>query len=250
MYDVIVVGAGPAGCTASKVLAEKGYKVLLVEKFRMPRYKSCSGVLIKKSMELVKKYFEEDVPESAMCTPTENRGMIFTDDRGKEYRFEQEGLNVWRSHFDWWLAKKAGENGAEVKDGVATLSCTEREDFVEVSLHGEENHAEKARYLLDCEGIVGTLKRKITGEVPGYITTFQTFNEGSIDLDPHYFYAYLQPELSEYDAWFNVKDNLLVLGISVKDMDKISHYYALVNKNWTLKLYFFTYNLQLLHRRI
>ena len=35
MYDVIVVGVGPAGCKASKVLAEKGYKVLLVEKFRM-----------------------------------------------------------------------------------------------------------------------------------------------------------------------------------------------------------------------
>ncbi len=47
MYDVIMVGAGTAGCTASKVLAEKGYKVLLAEKFKMPRYKSCSGVLIK-----------------------------------------------------------------------------------------------------------------------------------------------------------------------------------------------------------
>ena len=223
MYDVIVVGAGPAGCTASKVLAEKGYKVLLVEKFKMPRYKSCSGVLIKKSMELVKSYFGEDVPESAMCTPTENRGMIFTNDVGKEYRFEQEGLNVWRSHFDGWLAKKAEESGAEVRDGVAALSCTEQDGIVEVSLHGENNYVESARYVIDGEGVVGTLKRKLTGEVPGYITTFQTFNEGSIDLDPHYFYAYLQPELSEYDAWFNVKDDLLVLGVSVKDMDKISN---------------------------
>ena len=77
MYDVMVVGAGSAGCTAAKVLAEKGYKVLLVEKFRMPRYKSCSGVLIKKSMELVKKYFGEAVPESAMCILIENRGMMF-----------------------------------------------------------------------------------------------------------------------------------------------------------------------------
>ena len=118
MYDVIVVGAGPAGCTASKVLAEKGYKVLLLEKFRMPRYKSCSGVLIKKSMELVKVYFGEDVPESAMCTPTENRGMIFTNDTGKEYRFEQKGLNVWRSHFDGCLAGKAKESGVEVMAGT------------------------------------------------------------------------------------------------------------------------------------
>ena len=225
MYDVIVVGAGPAGCTASKVLAEKGYKVLLLEKFRMPRYKSCSGVLIKKSMELMKVYFGEDVPESAMCTPTENRGMIFTDDKGKEYRFEQEGVNVWRSHFDGWLAEKAKESGAEVRDGVSVLSCTEKDGFVEISLHGENNYTENARYVIDCEGVVGTLKRKITREVSGYITTFQTFNEGSIDLDLHYFYAYLQPELSEYDAWFNVKDDLLVFGVSVKDMNKIGHYY-------------------------
>ena len=226
MYDVIVVGAGPAGCTAAKALAEKGYKALLVEKFKMPRYKSCSGVLIKKSMELVKKYFGEAVPEYVMCTPTDNRGMIFTNDAGKEYRFEQEGLNVWRSHFDGWLVEKAKESGAAVRDGVAALSCTEKDGFVEVSLHGQKNDTEGARYVLDCEGVVGALKRKITGEVPGYITTYQTFNEGSIDLDPHYFYAYLQPELSEYDAWFNVKDDLLVLGVSVKDMDKIRYYYG------------------------
>ncbi|MCI8439205.1 MAG: FAD-dependent oxidoreductase, partial [Oscillospiraceae bacterium] len=30
MYDVIVVGAGPAGSTAAKVLAERGMRVLLV----------------------------------------------------------------------------------------------------------------------------------------------------------------------------------------------------------------------------
>ncbi|WP_330585209.1 NAD(P)/FAD-dependent oxidoreductase [Parablautia muri] len=228
MYDVIVVGAGPAGCTAAKALVKKGYKVLLVEKFKMPRYKSCSGVLIKKSMELVKKYFGEAVPESAMCTPTDNRGMVFTNDTGKEYRFEQEGLNVWRSHFDGWLAGKAEESGAEVMDGVVALSCTEKDGFVEVGLHGQKNFTEGARYVIDCEGVVGTLKRQIarqyagknTGEVPRYMTTYQTFNEGSIDLDPHYFYAYLQPELSEYDAWFNVKDDLLVLGVSVKDMEK------------------------------
>ncbi len=241
MYDVIVVGAGPAGCTAARTLAEKGCRVLLAEKFRMPRYKSCSGILIKKSMELVKLYFGEDTPESAMCTPAENRGMIFTDDRGREYRFPQEGLNIWRSHFDGWLAKKAGESGAEVRDGVAALSCAERDGFVEVGLHGEENATESARYVLDCEGVAGALKRKLTGKLPAYITTFQTFNEGSIDLDPHYFYAYLQPKLSEYDAWFNVKDDLLVLGVSVRNTDKIGRYYerftAYMREKYHLRIY-------------
>ena len=77
MYDVLVVGAGPAGSTAAKILAESGYKVMLAEKFKMPRYKSCSGQLIKKSLDLIVKYFGESVPESVTCAPMENRGMIF-----------------------------------------------------------------------------------------------------------------------------------------------------------------------------
>lgn len=86
----MVVGAGFAGCTASKVLSETGYNVFLIEKFKMPMYKSCLGVLIKNPMEFVKTHFKEDVLESAICTPTNNRSMIFTNDKGKEYHFEQE----------------------------------------------------------------------------------------------------------------------------------------------------------------
>ena len=62
MYDVLVIGAGPAGSTAARVLAGRGYRVLLVEKCKMPRYKSCSGVLIQKSVDLIGKYFGGSTP--------------------------------------------------------------------------------------------------------------------------------------------------------------------------------------------
>lgn len=226
MYDVIVIGAGPTGCTAAKTLSEKGYKVLLAEKFPLPRYKSCSGVLIKKTMDLVKNYFNEEIPKTAMCEPTQNRGMIFINDKGKEYRFEQEGINVWRSHFDGWLAQKAEEYGTELRDCTTVLSCHETDKAVTVELvNNGKKYIEEAGYVIDCEGVTGVVKRNLTGTKPKYITTFQTFNIAKIDLDTHYFYAYLQPELSEYDAWFNVKDNLLVLGVAVKNTDKISFYY-------------------------
>ena len=186
---------------------------------------SCSGILIKKSMDLVQLYFGESTPKSVMCIPTDNRGMVFTDDKGREFCFEQEGVNVWRSSFDSWLATKAKENGTEIRDETVAVLCEEKDDYVSVTLHGKDTYTENARYVLDCEGVVGTIKRKIIKDTPEYITTFQTFNKGSIDLDPHYFYAYLQPELSEYDAWFNVKDNLLIFGVAVKDRDKIQYYY-------------------------
>lgn len=241
MYDVIIIGAGPAGSTAAKVLAESGFKALLVEKFKMPRYKSCSGQLIKKSIDLVQSYFGEAVPPSAMCTPTENRGMIFTDDKGKRFVFEQEGLNVWRSSFDNWLAGRAAMHGAEIRDNTSAISCGECGNGVTVTLKSNgRSYSEKSRYVINCEGVVGALKRKILGGNARYIITYQTYNRGSIDLDHHYFHAFLQPQLSEYDAWFNVKDGQLVLGVAVKNRNEIGRYYqrfiSYMTENYNLRI--------------
>lgn len=226
MYDVIVIGAGPTGCTAAKVLSERGLKVLLIEKCRLPRYKSCSGMIIKKTADLVNSIFGESIPLSVTCEPSENKGMIFTNDRGQEYRFEQSGLNVWRSSFDGWLAKKAEESGADVADRTYALSCTLSDDHIELTLKNDrKTYTAETRYLIDCEGGSAAFKSKIIPCERSYITTFQTFNEGCCELDYHYFHAYLQPELSEYDAWFNVKDNLMVLGVAVRDIAKIDGYY-------------------------
>ena len=226
MYDVIVIGSGPAGSSAAKTLADMGYRVLIVERFKLPRYKSCSGVLIKKSMTEVERYFGEKTPDFVKCLPKDNRGMIFTNDAGEEYRFEQEGVNVWRSSFDNWLVNKAVDSGAELFDGVSAVSSETCEDGVLVALkRGEETFVEEAKYVIDAEGVTGLFKRSLIGRDKDFVTTFQTYVKGSIELDHHYFYAYLQPELSEYDAWFNVKDGMLVLGVAALDRNRIPTYY-------------------------
>ena len=170
----------------------------LLEKNKLPRYKSCSGVLIEKSVRLIEKYFGQSVPESVTCTPVENRGMVFTDDMGREYKFESRGLNIWRDKFDYWLATLAEEFGVEIKDECAVTSVTETDGAVCVSVNGVNIYS---KFAVDCSGAVG-----INPQANEYVITYQTYNEGVIDLDAHYFYAYLQPELSDYDAWFNVKD--------------------------------------------
>ena len=82
MYDVIVVGGGPTGATAGKVLAERGLSVLIVERCKLPRYKSCSGMIIKKTVDLIDKYFGCQIPYSVKCTPFDNYGMVFVNDDG------------------------------------------------------------------------------------------------------------------------------------------------------------------------
>lgn len=225
MYDVIIIGAGPTGSSTAKELASKGYKVLLVEKLSLPRQKSCSGVLIKKSMDLVERYFGEPVPLHTQCAPNDNRGMIFTTDEGREYKFEQQGLNIWRAQFDYWLTQKAIEEGTKLRQDTSFISCEDKGGYVEVQLRGEDSYIEKCKLLIACDGAVSTVKRQVLGTPQNYIITYQNFCRGKIDLDYHYFYAYLQPHLSEYDAWFNVKDDYLIFGVAVKNPNKTEQYY-------------------------
>jgi len=49
-YDVVVVGAGPAGSTAAFHLAQAGLRVALVERERIPRYKTCGGGLVARAL--------------------------------------------------------------------------------------------------------------------------------------------------------------------------------------------------------
>ncbi len=217
MFDVIVIGAGPCGCTTASTLSKSGFKVLLLEKSKLPRYKSCSGVLVEKSLHLIEKYFGQSVPLSVSCTPVQNRGMVFTDDLGQEYKFESRGLNIWRDKFDYWLTTLAKRFGVEIKDESAVSSIQEIDDKVCVSVNGLK---EFAKFVVDCSGVIGIGK-----QAHNNVITYQTYNNGSIDLDAHYFYAYLQPELSGYDAWFNVKDDMLVLGVASPNSKEVKNYY-------------------------
>jgi flavin-dependent dehydrogenase len=228
LYDIIIIGTGPAGSSAAKELAVNGYNVLIVEKCDLPRNKSCSGILIKKSIRLIELNFCEQLPRSVMCQPAENKGMVLTNDEGKEYIYEQEGINIWRSELDYWLVKKAVSSGCELRDETTVSNCREQDDCVIVKLSSKEKgeYFEKAKIVIDCSGAVYATKRKLMHCKLDYIHTYQTFNKGYIGLDEHYFYAYLQPQFSEYDAWFNVKDDYLIFGVSVKNIKNIPQYYS------------------------
>ncbi len=52
MYDVIIIGAGPAGTAAGYYLARKGFSVLLLDRRSFPRKKACAGGITPKAMAL------------------------------------------------------------------------------------------------------------------------------------------------------------------------------------------------------
>ena len=50
-YDIIIVGAGPSGCTCAFELRKENKKVLLVDKHSFPRHKACAGGITIKALQ-------------------------------------------------------------------------------------------------------------------------------------------------------------------------------------------------------
>ncbi|MDR1020155.1 MAG: NAD(P)/FAD-dependent oxidoreductase [Synergistaceae bacterium] len=227
MYDVIVIGGGVTGSIASRQLSSMGYSVLLVDKAKAPREKSCSGLLIKKSIHLIQSYVNSLIPDTVTCEPRLNKGMKFYDENGKEYFFEQDGLNIWRDKFDCWLLKKSQEAGTTVCENTQALSCADNLDCVTIQLKQEEKiFTEQAEIALICTGAISPIRDKLLNHNLKYVVTYQKFLHGTIDLDYHYFYAFLDKKFSCYDAWFNVKDDYLIFGVADTKTEHIDAHYS------------------------
>ena len=64
-FDVVVVGAGPSGCSAASFIAQKGYEVLLIDKAQFPRDKVCGDGFSASSLAVLERLEALEVVEKA-----------------------------------------------------------------------------------------------------------------------------------------------------------------------------------------
>lgn len=124
-FDVIIVGAGPAGTTAAYLLAKAGVNVLVVERGQTPGSKNVSGGLIyTQPIMNIFPNFWETAPVERAITSHQVVMLAETSSMALEYRSPDAGqppynaFSVLRARFDPWLAQQAEEAGAAIITGV------------------------------------------------------------------------------------------------------------------------------------
>ncbi|GAA4668570.1 geranylgeranyl reductase family protein [Streptomyces chumphonensis] len=121
VWDVVVVGAGPAGASAAHAAAVAGRRVLLLEKARLPRYKTCGGGIIGPSRDALPPGFELPLQDRVHAVTFSLDGRFSRTRRSRRMLF---GL-VNRPEFDQALVESAQKAGAELRTGV-TVSRVEQ----------------------------------------------------------------------------------------------------------------------------
>jgi flavin-dependent dehydrogenase len=133
-YDVVVVGAGPAGSTAARVAAEKGLKVLLVDKSKFPREKVCGGYLSYKTLALLSHGLSESVIEQKIYGVKLYDGQYIGS---KKMISQLLGITVQRSSFDTFLVQNAIQSGVHFIDSCRILQVENMKDTAGVKVYSE-----------------------------------------------------------------------------------------------------------------
>ncbi|MET8557137.1 geranylgeranyl reductase family protein [Streptomyces sp. NPDC004959] len=114
VWDVVVVGAGPAGASAAYAAAVTGRRVLLLEKAGLPRYKTCGGGIIGPSRDSLPPGFDLPLQDRVHAVTFSLDGKY---QRTRKARHMLFGL-VNRPEFDLGLVEAAQEAGAELRTGA------------------------------------------------------------------------------------------------------------------------------------
>lgn len=117
VWDVVVVGAGPAGASAAYAAAVAGRSVLILEKAELPRYKTCGGGIIGPSRTALPPGFELPLRERVHAVTFSLDGKYARTRRSRGTLF---GL-VNRSELDQQLVEYAQKAGAELRTGAAVV---------------------------------------------------------------------------------------------------------------------------------
>lgn len=169
-YDCVVVGGGPAGCTTAALVAAEGWRTLLVERERMPRFHIGESLMPETFWTLERLGVLDRLRGGAFVR---KQGVQFVTQEGKEtkpFHFLMHDprecsltYHVERSHFDQVLFENAREKGAECLDGTRVLDVDLGADERRVTLrtaNGGERTV-RTRVVVDATGLSAMLAGRL-----------------------------------------------------------------------------------------
>lgn len=211
MYDVIIVGGGPAGSAFARRLNGK-YKALLIDR-KKPQggfEKPCGGLLAPRAQQALAS-FGDTLPKDLLADPQIFAVKTIDCKTGLIRHYPREYINVDRRKFDEWLLGKIGEN-VQREIGVAT-GIKKINDGYEVSYRTDDNQVKKAqaKYLVGADGANSLVRKFVIGKDTWrrYMSIQQKF----VNLNEKPFYACVfDPEITDCYSWALMKDGIFIFG--------------------------------------
>lgn len=195
MYDLIIVGGGPAGSSAGRRAGQLNLDTLLIEKQNFPRYKPCGGAFSEQAMS----YLDFKVPDYIHERNIYGARVHYKEaviEQHKKYRI---ATLTTRSILDNYLLNKAKETGIEVRYGEKVVDIFEKSNHIEIIT---SIRTYKSKFVIIAEGSKGKLKHlvrtkdskdslavAVVTEIPADNSKIDSYIYEAIDI--HFGHSYL-----------------------------------------------------------
>ena len=180
-YDVIIVGAGPAGLRCAEILASSDKKVLLLEKKPQTGPKVCAGGITRKSITLIsppEELFEFKINKAKIAGP---QSVFETQGEKEPFVFM-----VSRKDFGQWQEQKLAGSRVEIRHNALVTGI--QNEYVEVNRQEHFGYT----WLVGADGATSKVRRFLNLPVKKQLVTFQYLipsgeNRFEIHMDNRYF---------------------------------------------------------------
>jgi len=172
-YDVLIAGAGPAGCAAAHDLASAGRRVLLLDRRSFPRHKACACGLTRKTLRALRYSVEPVVERVCREVVLQEAGPRFHEglrvaDKSCEVRLKTRkaicAMAV-REKFDAFCLEQTLAAGAQLKKIDSIIAVRESTEWIELDVASGDGAVEtlRAPVLIGADGSNGQMRRLAAG---------------------------------------------------------------------------------------
>ena len=206
VYDLAIIGAGPAGSTLARLLGKSGLRILLADGSRPGKSKPCGGLLAPDAQKALAG-FDLTLPKSILVDPQIFSVKTIDLERDIVRYYSRFYVNMDREKFDRWLLSL-------VPDTVSIINsrCTDVRRCEEGFALGLSGGSEvKCRMLVGADGAGSIVRRSFfSGDIMYYISIQQWFKAGE-ESNPFYSCIF-DPPTSESCSWSIHKDGYFIYG--------------------------------------
>jgi geranylgeranyl reductase family protein len=164
VYDVAIIGGGPAGSTAATLLAQAGRRVIVFEREKFPRFHIGESLLPFSMKTFTRLGLHEKFLRSGFIKKFGGEFFSACSSEGTKFYFKDgyrsqtdHSYQVTRADFDKVLLDHAAESGAEVHELTGVKSVEFANEHVELTIANGKSI--RARYVIDASGrnsVLGT----------------------------------------------------------------------------------------------
>jgi len=217
LFDVAVVGAGPAGSAAAITAARRGLRVVCLDKARFPRDKTCGDGLTAYALRLVEQLGlgldefrltgPEIVRETVIVAPSGARSVLPVPPEGVY------AAVVPRREFDAALVALARRRGVDVREECAITEVSQLDDRVRLD-------DIEARFVVAADGHWSPVRRALNPGAPHDLGTWHAVRQYHAHVETDRLWVIFEPDLVPGYAWvFPLGDGRANVGFGVLRAD-------------------------------